>query len=203
MTSSRTDLESQMMAAEPRPPRRAMWTWVVVRLLVGSAFLWSFLDRLYGLGVPTPAAEGWIDGGSPTASTLWYDLRGPLADPVRAITGARVIRGPSSFERYSVVTRLVEPHAWVDWVFMLSMLIIGMALVLGVLTRICAVGGMVWMAVIQAVTALWATSSLLVALHVLTFLLLGGIAIVGHAGHPGPGVMWQRLRFVRTHHLLE
>ena len=153
--------------------------WGILRLAMGWIFLWWFLDKLLGLGFATPHGEAWIDGRSPTAPTLWYDTDGPLGSLYRTISGARVARGPSSFEQYTVLTRLEAPHGWVDWLYMLSMLLIGTGLLLGVLTRLSALAGMIWMAVIYTATAIWPEHNPFVDEHVISFLVLLGIALTG------------------------
>jgi thiosulfate dehydrogenase [quinone] large subunit len=170
---------------------------------MGWVFLWQFLDKLLGLGFATPRGEAWIDGHSPTAPTLWYDVDGPLASFYHAITGAQATRGPSSFEQYTLFTRLEPPQPWVDWVYMLSMLLIGLALLLGILTRISAIAGMLWMVVIYTATAIWPEQNPFVDEHVIAFLVLLGIAITGAGRTLGFGNRWHRLRRVSRHPILE
>lgn len=99
-----------------------------LRILLGFVFLWAFFDKLLGLGYATPPDGAWLGGGSPTSGFL-SGVEGGLADLFHAMAG----------------------HAWVDWVFMLGMLSVGTALVLGVAMRLAAVGttllmGSLWLA---------------------------------------------------------
>ncbi|GAA3680680.1 DoxX family membrane protein [Arthrobacter ginkgonis] len=108
-------------AAAPAPEplaasaRRAL---AVLRILLGSVFLWAFVDKAFGFGFATPPERAWIAGGSPTTGYLG-NLEGTLAPVFGALAG----------------------QAWVDVSFMLGMLAVGAALVLGIALRAAAVGG--------------------------------------------------------------
>ncbi len=55
------------------------YVWAIARLFLGWTFLWAFLDKLVGLGHETPAAKGWLDGGSPTKGFLTGSPKGAFA----------------------------------------------------------------------------------------------------------------------------
>ncbi|MFI2629149.1 pyridoxamine 5'-phosphate oxidase family protein [Streptomyces collinus] len=95
-----------------------------VRLLMGFVFLWVFLDKTFGFGYATPSGKGWIDGGSPTKGFLGSVSVGPMESTFHAWAGA----------------------AWADWLFMLGLQGIGLALVAGIGLRLAAVAGTVMMA---------------------------------------------------------
>jgi thiosulfate dehydrogenase (quinone) large subunit len=137
--SSREDLP--LTPPEPRDPSRTPGPpWLggrgvgevaltLLRLALGVEFLWAFVDKLFGLGYATPSARAWISGGSPTKGFLSNVSSGPLRGVFNAIAGA--------------------PAA--DWLFMLGLLGIGAALVLGVALRPAAASGvllltMMWFA---------------------------------------------------------
>jgi thiosulfate dehydrogenase [quinone] large subunit len=101
----------------------------VVRSALAGIFLWAFADKLLGLGFSTPAANAWTAGGSPTTGYL-KGLKGWLADSFHPLAG----------------------QGWVDWAFMLGLLLLGLALALGVALRAAAVGGVALMLL------LWLTS---------------------------------------------
>src|SRR4051794_13825025 len=95
--------------------RRAL---ALLRIAFGLTFLWAFVDKLLALGYATgydqagnldrfgPAA--WIHGGSPTEGFLKYGADGPFKGFYNSIAGA----------------------TWADWLFMLGLLAIGLALTL-------------------------------------------------------------------------
>lgn len=95
----------------------------VTRILLGFVFLWAFLDKTFGLGLATPAAKAWINGGSPTAGFLSKGVNpdSPLAGMFNSLAGS----------------------AWVDWLFMIALLGIGLSLILGIGLRVTAVAGTV------------------------------------------------------------
>ena len=90
----------------------------VTRIALGFIFLWAFIDKLWGLKYATPAAKAWSNGGSPTTGFL-KGAGGPFADFFHGLAGTAVA----------------------DWLFMLGLLGIGVALILGVGMRIAAWAG--------------------------------------------------------------
>jgi thiosulfate dehydrogenase (quinone) large subunit len=90
-----------------------------LRLTLGFLFLWAFIDKMFGLGYSTPSAHAWIRGGSPTKGFLSGANVGPLQGFFRDIAGA----------------------PGMDWLFMIGLLGIGLALILGVALRPAAASG--------------------------------------------------------------
>ncbi|PPK67253.1 hypothetical protein V5P93_003590 [Actinokineospora auranticolor] len=106
---------------EAHPPHRGTRVLAVTRLLMAGIFLWAFVDKTFGLGYATPSGKGWIDGGSPTRGFLSGLDHGPFADTMRSWAG----------------------NAFADWLFMVGLLGIGLALLLGIGLRVAAVSGTV------------------------------------------------------------
>lgn len=90
-----------------------------LRIALGWVFLWAFLDKLFGLGHETETKAAWINGGKPTLGFLKFGAQGPFADFYHGIAGA----------------------GWANWLFMLGLLGIGVALITGVGVRVAAVAG--------------------------------------------------------------
>src|SRR3954453_18328552 len=88
----------------------------VFRISLGFVFLWAFLDKTFGFGYATPSAKSWINGGSPTKGFLSRVAVGPFQSFFHNIAG--------------------DP--WADWLFMLGLLGIGVALILGIGMRLAA-----------------------------------------------------------------
>jgi len=95
------------------------------RLATGFIFLWAFLDKTFGLHYSTgaPVTEGtpslaWIDGGTPSQGFMKFAAVGPFKDTFASMA--------------SPVT---------DWLFMLAMLGVGVAVMLGIGLRVSAVAG--------------------------------------------------------------
>ena len=127
----------------------------LLRISLGFVFLWSFLDKTFALGFSTGrnpdtgvidffGPDAWINGGSPTDGAILFGAKGPFADLYANLAGL----------------------AWVEWVYMLSMLLIGTALILGVATRLAAIGGIIWMGVFYTLTAIWPEHNPFVDEHV-------------------------------------
>jgi thiosulfate dehydrogenase (quinone) large subunit len=116
------------LAVKLSPARSRAW-WVITggaarflavfRVVLGLEFLWAFADKTFGFGYATPSARAWIHGGSPTKGFLSNVAVGPLEGTFHAWAGA----------------------GWADWLFMVGLLGIGIALVLGIGLRIAAVSG--------------------------------------------------------------
>jgi thiosulfate dehydrogenase (quinone) large subunit len=101
--------------AQPEPaPERIITTGAakflaIFRVVLGFEFLWAFLDKTFGLGYATPSARAWINGGSPTKGFLGNVAVGPFESVFHSWAGA----------------------AWADWLFMIGLLGVGIALILG------------------------------------------------------------------------
>ena len=96
----------------------------VLRISTGFVFLWAFLDKFFGLGYSTPGERAWINGGSPTKGFLSNVEVGPFQDFFHSIAGS----------------------TWANWLFMLGLLGIGVALILGIGLRLAAIATVVMMA---------------------------------------------------------
>ena len=117
---------------------QAKWL-AVLRIATGLIFLWAFLDKLFGLGYATPSAKAWIAGGSPTKGFLSSADVGPFTTAFHAIAGTW----------------------WADWLFMLGLLGIGLALILGIGLKVAAVAGTVMYVMMWAVVLPLTTNPIL------------------------------------------
>jgi|SRR5690625_3050353 len=88
------------------------------RILIGWVFLWAFVDKLFGLGFATDSAAAWVRGGTPAQGYIDNVVYGPFK---------------GFFGLFS--------NAFGDWLFMLGLFGIGIAMVLGAGLRIAAVTG--------------------------------------------------------------
>lgn len=113
--------------------KNAWYALALTRVMLGFVFLWAFTDKLFGLGFATKSADAWINGASPTAGFLKFGV-----NPDSPVVG---------------LMQNLAGQGWVDWLFMLGLLGIGLALVLGVALRLAAVSGtllmlMMWLSLI-------------------------------------------------------
>ena len=158
-----------------------------LRVATGFVFLWAFFDKLFGLGYSTPSERAWINGGSPTKGFLGSIEAGPFASTFRSIAG----------------------DWWVDWLFMVGLLAVGLAVMLGVGLRLAAVSGTVLVALMWI--AEWhparftsageptGSTNPLVDYHVIYALALIVIAVTAAGDRWGLGQAWRRLPIVRRH----
>lgn len=130
----------------------------VVRILLGSVFLWAFLDKTFGLGFATTPEASVIAGASPTAGYLG-SLEGSFAPMFHAIAG----------------------NLLVDLGFMLGMLGLGVALILGVGLRLAGVGGVIMMGMLW-LTALPLMNNPIIDEHVIYAAVVVALAAT-HAGN--------------------
>src|SRR4029453_18697766 len=73
-----------------RPATATRYLLAGIRPALGWIFLWAFLDKLFGLGHSTPAANSWLNGGSPTAGFLGKAATGPFTGFYHSIAGSVV-----------------------------------------------------------------------------------------------------------------
>ncbi len=137
----------------------------ITRIIMGILFLWPFFDKLIGLGFSTEPGKGWISGGSPTAGFLQFGSSGPFTSLFNSIGGTGII----------------------DWLYMLAMLLIGLALILGIGMRIAAISGSVlmflmWMAVLPKTQNILQIDYHIVYIFVLLILLFAKSANYGGLG---------------------
>lgn len=159
-----------------------LYAWAVARIMLGGIFLWAFVDKLLGLGYATPPARAWIAGGSPTRGFL-AGTKGWLATAFHAIAG----------------------HPAVDALFMLGLLAIGVALLLGVGMRVAAASGALLMLLmyLAATPGVPGTTNPLVDSHLVYAAVLTGLALAGAGRVAGFGESWRRLPIVERHRWLE
>ena len=143
------------------------YIWTALRIGMGWLFLWPFLDKLFGLGFSTAPEDAWIAGGSPTFGYLKFATSGPLAPIFQSLAG----------------------HPVVDWLFMLGLLSIGLALLLGIGVRIAGYAGAV-MVLLMWLSSLPPEHNPFLDEHVVYMLILIGPAIAKSGQWFGLGKWW-------------
>ena len=173
-------------ATAPLRPRLAVIGLVGLRLALGFEFLWAFLDKTFGLGYATASKDAWINGGSPTKGFLAGANVGPFQGVFRSLSGV----------------------AGMDWLFMIGLLGIGLALILGVAIRPAAFSGALLLLMMWA--AVWAPAKIaggqpsgstnpIVDDHIIGIfglIVLAGLATWGVSYF---GRKWASLRVIQTH----
>jgi thiosulfate dehydrogenase (quinone) large subunit len=204
MITTQVDQMPALERLEPVHTKALQRTVAALRLLLGWTFLWAFLDKAFALGFSTGRVlddagntvkiaffgdAAWIHGASPTAGAIAFGLKGPFADTIQSVTGFTMANGP-------------HVDAWIDWVYMLSMLLIGLGLITGVMTRIAAVGGIVWLAVFYVATAIWPEHNPFVDEHVIYAVVLLLLIYANAGRYYGLGKIWQRMDVVKDRRYL-
>ena len=158
-----------------------------LRILTGFVFLWAFLDKTFGLGYATASGKGWIDGGSPTKGFLSSVAAGPMESTFHSWAG----------------------DTWADWLFMLGLPGIGLAVMAGVALWPAAVAGTAMMALMWI--AEWPPARQLANgspsmstnpfadYHVIYAVALIAVAAAGAGATWGLGRPWARLPIIRDH----
>lgn len=175
--------------ADHYPSARRVWA--VVRIALGWTFLWAFLDKTFALGFATGRADegtidflgdaAWISGGSPTEGFLTFATKGPLVDFFQGFAGA----------------------AWADWLFMLALLGLGIALIVGVAIRIAAVAGAILLVLMWAASAIWPTNNPFLDDHLIYAAVLAGLALTNAGDTWGLGKRWSQTDLVERYPILK
>jgi thiosulfate dehydrogenase [quinone] large subunit len=158
------------IAGRPQARKAVDYVWGLTRISIGTIFAWAFVDKLFGLGHATPAARSWLDGGSPTNGFLSHST-GPFSGIFKGMAGS----------------------TFIDWLFMLGLLGIGMALLLGIGSRFAAVAGSLLLVLMWA-AALPPENHIFMDDHLIYALVLTGLALVGAGRTIGLGGWWSRTR---------
>ena len=147
----------------------------ILRIAFGWIFLWAFIDKTWGLGYATTPEKAWLEGMSPTEGFLTHATQGPFAELFQSLAGNVVV----------------------DWLFMLGLLGIGVALILGIGLRIAGWSGallmlLMWLAVLPP------ANNPIVDDHIIYMLLLILVALKPAVGeHLGLGSWWKNTSLVK------
>ena len=158
----------------------------VARVVIGFTFVWAFVDKLFGLGFATPSSRAWINGGTPAQGFI-KGIDGPFRDVFQ------IFANPAG-----------------DWLFMVGLLGIGVAMIAGAGLRIAAVAGTLLMAFMFM--AEWPAATALVDgkvvsgstnpivdshWHEALLLIIAAVTLAGDTW--GVGKWWGSLDFVKRH----
>jgi thiosulfate dehydrogenase (quinone) large subunit len=166
----------------------------VLRIAFGLTFLWAFFDKLFALGFatgrsvnPETGAEtvdrfgdaAWINGHSPTEGFLAFGADGPFKGFYNDIAGA----------------------TWADWLFMLGLFGIGLALTLGIGMRIAAISGAI-LYVLMWTVVLPPGNNPVLDDHILGAITLVVLAALNAGNTWGLGRVWSQTELVKNSPIL-
>ncbi|MGN6130346.1 MAG: hypothetical protein ACTHOK_08405 [Nocardioidaceae bacterium] len=168
-----------------------------LRITFGLIFLWAFLDKTFALGFHTgltvTATGGrgsvdvmgkgaaWLNGGSPTKGFL---ASVPDSNPL------------------SGIYHTIAGQAWADWLFMIGLLGIGVALTFGFAIRIAAVAGMAMYTLMYLAALPWLSADATHPFlddHVVGFVVMLVLALTLAGDTWGLGRAWARTHLVRRY----
>jgi thiosulfate dehydrogenase [quinone] large subunit len=98
----------------------------VLRITMGFIFFWAGIDKVFGLGFATASDQSWLNGVSPTAGFLTFGTGGVFSSVFQSLAGSAVI----------------------DYLFMLGLFSVGLALLLGIGVKIAGYAGSLLMLLI-------------------------------------------------------
>jgi thiosulfate dehydrogenase [quinone] large subunit len=151
----------------------------ILRVGMGFIFLWAFLDKTFGLGFSTSHAKAWIYGGLPTAGYLG-----------------------SNQGFFSQIFNNMSDSTLVAWLFMIGLLGVGLAFILGIGMKIAAVSGGLMMFFIY-LSQLPIKANPFLDQHLIYILLLILLARLQAGEYFGLGVWWKQLNFVKNNNWLQ
>lgn len=159
----------------------SMYMWSILRIVLGFIFLWAFLDKLFGFKVATCAGKAvgcsaaWLHGGSPTSGFLGHATTGPFTDFYQKLAG----------------------HAWVDWLFMLGLLVVGVGLLLGMWVRLASLIGII-MLLLMWTALLWPANTPGIDEHIVYALVLFGVALTADHQAWSMRARWAKTSIVKS-----
>jgi thiosulfate dehydrogenase [quinone] large subunit len=161
-----------------------------LRIVMGLTFLWAFADKTFGLGYSTGTAQAWVNGGSPTKGFLGHVEVGPFQSMLRSWAGTD----------------------WANWLFMIALLGIGLALLAGIGLRLAAIGGgtllaFMWIAEwpparLTSSGAASSSTNPLIDYHLVYLVVLVALAVYAAGNTWGYGRQWAKLDVVRRYRWL-
>jgi thiosulfate dehydrogenase (quinone) large subunit len=147
----------------------------VLRIMIGFMLLWAFFDKMFGLGLSTPAGSGMIDGGSPTHGFL---------------SSSNTL---SFLAAYSNI---------LDVVIMLAFLLIGIALMLGIGMKIATItGALVFLMMYVALFP--PENNPILDDHIIYIFVLMAVYMADAGSYLGLGNWWKEQKIVKRFPFLE
>jgi len=180
MPRAKKKVMNRRNSAKKENAPRWKYFWTVLRISIGFIFLWPFIDKTFGFGISTSAANAWINGGSPTAGFLLHGTTGPLA---------------------SIFQSMASSH-FVEWLFMLGLLFVGLTMIFGIGLRLSAIVGTV-MLTLMWLAELPITTNPFMDYHWFYAYALIASALTKAGNYFGFGKWWTNLKFVKKCPILE
>jgi len=156
------------------------YVWAAARIGLGFIILWAFLDKTFGLGFATKASNSWINGASPTVGYLKFATSGIFEGLFQGLAGNVVV----------------------DVLFMLALLLVGIALIMGIGMKIATVSGGLLMVLLWMTNVPPANNPILDE-HIIYLILLVGLMKVKAGQTLGLGKWWSNISIVKRFPILK
>lgn len=149
--------------------------WGILRLMMSWTFLWTFLTNTFGLGFGVSSQKSWLNGNSPTFGFLKFGTKGYFGSFYQSLAGNPII----------------------DWVFMIGVLLIGLALLLGIGVRIASYAGVLFFVLIYTSSFMPPEHNPFLDEHIYYMVLLLAFTVVDAGEYLGFGGWWSKTKLVQ------
>ncbi len=153
--------------------------WILLRLSFAWIMLWAFFDKVFGLGISTSPEKAWLAGNSPTTGFL-KGVNGPFAGIYNNLAGNPII----------------------DWLFMLGLLLIGLALLFGIAMKIASYSGGLFMFLLWT-ASIWPKNNPFLDKHLIYALIFLSFSTIPIGDWFGLGKWWKSTALVKKYKFLE
>lgn len=180
---------------------KASWLIGLLRIGYGFTWLWAFFDKLFGLGFSTCASTteagdkvvtvmcdaAFINGGSPTYGILNFAT-------ANSATGELFTwMAPSA----------PDAQNWVDWLFMIGVLLIGLPFLLGIGVRLSGAGGVIMYLFMYLAIAVLPANNPVLDDHILGAMTMALLIFLNAGVYLGLGNWWQSQEIVKKYPILQ
>ncbi len=152
----------------------------LTRITMGWMLLWAFLDKTFGLGFATAREKSWILGVSPTAGFLTNVVHGPFTSFYHILVG----------------------NVFVDWLFMIGLLLIGLSLILGIFNKLATYSGCL-LFLLMFLAGIPPSNNPIIDDHIIYILVLLLLNLFNAGDYIGLGKRWKKFYLVRKFSFLE
>lgn len=159
---------------------KTSYVWAILRIGLGWILLWPFFDKLLGLGFSTAKDKSWLIGISPTEGFLKMGTHGPFAIIFKSLAG----------------------YAVIDWLFMIGVLLLGLALIFGIGVKIASFFGVILLSLMWLAT-LPPEHNPILDEHIIYLIVLIGVYKANAGRTLGLGKYWVKTKLVKKYPILE
>lgn len=152
----------------------------ILRISMGFMFLWAFFDKLLGLGFATTSEKAWLAGGSPTTGFLQFAVKGPFIDFFHGLAG----------------------NGMIDWLFMLGLLFVGIALTLGIFMKLGGWAGILMLLLMYLAIGLPPENNPFIDDHFINILVILILVLSNSGKYFGFGNTWWNTSLVQKYKIL-